>query len=115
MTEPVLLRILAVISDEIANMWWFFLLSILLVGVIKGYKIDMRIRDAMNRAGAYGVVIAVAIGMISPLCACGILPIVVSLAMIGTPIAAGGLRLPAHHAGRLDSARLGLPMLVLSG
>ena len=87
MTEPVLLRILAVIGDEIANMWWFFLLSILLVGVIKGYKIDMRIRDAMNRAGAYGVVIAVAIGMVSPLCACGILPIVVSLAMVGTPIA----------------------------
>lgn len=87
MTHSVWLQILSVIGDEIANMWWFFLLSILLVGVIKGYKIDLRIRDAMNRAGAYGVVIAVAIGMISPLCACGILPIVVSLAMVGTPIA----------------------------
>lgn len=87
MTHSVWLQILSVIGDEIANMWWFFLLSILLVGVIKGYKIDLRIRDAMNRAGAYGVVIAVAIGMVSPLCACGILPIVVSLAMVGTPIA----------------------------
>lgn len=87
MTEPVWLQILSVIGDEIANMWWFFLLSILLVGVIKGYKLDLRIRDAMKRAGALGVVMAVAIGMVSPLCACGILPIVVSLAMIGTPIA----------------------------
>lgn len=87
MAHSVWLQILSVIGDEIANMWWFFLLSILLVGVIKGYKIDLRIRDAMNQAGAYGVVIAVAIGMISPLCACGILPIVVSLAMVGTPIA----------------------------
>jgi hypothetical protein len=87
MTDPIWLRILTVIGDEIANMWWFFLLSILLVGVIKGYKLDLRIRDAMNRAGAFGVVLAVAIGLVSPLCACGILPVVVSLAMVGTPIA----------------------------
>lgn len=87
MTDPVWLQILTLIGEEIARMWWFFLISILLVGVIKGYKLDLRIRDEMNRAGALGVVMAVGIGMVSPLCACGILPIVVSLAMIGTPIA----------------------------
>lgn len=88
MTDPAWLRIISLIGDEIGRMWWFFLLSILLVGLIKGYKLDMRISRSMNRAGWVGVVIAVAVGLVSPLCACGILPIVVSLAMVGTPIAA---------------------------
>jgi uncharacterized membrane protein YraQ (UPF0718 family) len=58
-----------------------------LVGLIKGYRLDLRIRDSINRAGMFGVVLAVAVGMVSPLCACGILPVVISLAMMGTPIA----------------------------
>ncbi len=86
MPESVWLRILTVIGEEIARMWWFFLLSALLVGIIKGYKLDLRIRDWVNRAGAAGVILAVLAGLVSPLCACGILPIVISLAMMGTPI-----------------------------
>lgn len=87
MTDPIWLQILTVIWDEIARMWWFFLLSIVLVGLIKGYKLDLRIRDAINRAGPYGILIAIVVGMVSPLCACGILPVAISLAMIGTPLA----------------------------
>jgi uncharacterized membrane protein YraQ (UPF0718 family) len=68
-------------------MWWFFLLSVVLVGVIKGYRLDLRLRDYVNRAGSYGIVLAVGVGMVSPLCACGILPVVISLAMLGTPLA----------------------------
>jgi hypothetical protein len=68
-------------------MWWFFLLACLLVGVIKGYKLDLKIRDALHRSGAWGVVMAVGIGLVSPLCACGILPVAISLAMVGTPLA----------------------------
>lgn len=86
MTDSVWIQILTVIWDEIARMWWFFLLSIVLVGLIKGYKLDLRIRDAINRAGPYGIVIAILVGMVSPLCACGILPVAISLAMIGTPL-----------------------------
>lgn len=86
MTDSVWMQILTVIWDEIARMWWFFLLSIVLVGLIKGYRLDLRIRDAINRAGPYGIVIAILVGMVSPLCACGILPVAISLAMIGTPL-----------------------------
>lgn len=88
MNESILMQILGVVWDEIIRMWWFFLLSIVLVGVIKGYKFDLKIRDAVNRAGPLGIVVAVAVGMVSPLCACGILPIAISLAMIGTPLPA---------------------------
>lgn len=76
-----------VILDEVGQMWWFFLLSIVLVGIIKGYKLDLRIRDSVRRAGLLGIVVAVAVGMVSPLCACGILPIVISLALLQTPLA----------------------------
>lgn len=87
MTSGLLQQMLAVIVDEITQMWWFFLLSILLVGIIKGYRLDMRIRNSVNRHGLTGVVLAVLVGLVSPLCACGILPIVISLAMMGTPLA----------------------------
>jgi uncharacterized membrane protein YraQ (UPF0718 family) len=87
MNDSVWMQIITVIWDEIARMWWFFLLSIVLVGLIKGFKLDLRIRDAINRAGSYGILIAIVVGMVSPLCACGILPVAISLAMIGTPLA----------------------------
>jgi uncharacterized membrane protein YraQ (UPF0718 family) len=87
MPESLLLRMLQVVWTEIAKMWWFFLLACLLVGIIKGYKLDLKIRDALRRSGAWGVVLAVAIGLVSPLCACGILPVAISLAMVETPLA----------------------------
>lgn len=88
MSDSIIMQILGVIWEEIGRMWWFFLLSALLVGLIKGYKLDLKIRDAVNRAGLLGIVIAVGVGMVSPLCACGILPIAISLAIIGTPLPA---------------------------
>jgi uncharacterized membrane protein YraQ (UPF0718 family) len=87
MPESLLLRMLQVVWTEVAKMWWFFLLACLLVGVIKGYKLDLKIRDALRRSGGWGVVLAVLVGMVSPLCACGILPVAISLAMIETPLA----------------------------
>ena len=64
MTDSIWIQILTVIWDEIARMWWFFLLSIVLVGLIKGYKLDLRIRDALNRAGPYGILLAILVGMV---------------------------------------------------
>ncbi|PLX82512.1 MAG: hypothetical protein C0614_06120 [Desulfuromonas sp.] len=87
MPDSLLTQIFNVILGEIARMWWFFLLAIVLVGVIKGYKLDLKIRDSINRAGAFGILVAVGVGMVSPLCACGILPVVISLAMVQTPLA----------------------------
>ena len=86
MADSVFMQIVGVILEEIGRMWWFFLLSVILVGVIKGYKLDLMIRDSVNRAGPFGILVAVAVGMVSPLCACGILPIAITLAMVGTPL-----------------------------
>jgi len=82
-----LMRVAQLVGEEMGRMWWFFLLSVFLVGLIKGYRLDLRIRDSIKRSGLWGIVLAVAVGMVSPLCACGILPVVVSLALAGTPLA----------------------------
>ena len=79
MPESLLIRMLQVVWMEITRMWWFFLLACLLVGLIKGYKLDLKIRDALRRSGAWGVMLAVGIGLVSPLCACGILPVFADL------------------------------------
>jgi uncharacterized membrane protein YraQ (UPF0718 family) len=84
--DSALTQFLSVIVEEIRRMWWFFLVACLLVGIIKGYKLDLKIRHAVNRSGFWGILIAIAVGMVSPLCACGILPVVISLALMGTPL-----------------------------
>lgn len=86
MPDSALTQFFSVIAEEIGRMWWFFLLACLLVGIIKGYKLDLKIRQAVNRAGIWGILVAIGVGMVSPLCACGILPIVISLALMGTPL-----------------------------
>ncbi|RMF47669.1 MAG: hypothetical protein D6751_02130 [Deltaproteobacteria bacterium] len=85
--EGFVARFLDVVVTETGRMWWIFLLSVLLVGLIKGYKLDLHIRDFVRRSGPVGILLAVLVGMVSPLCACGILPVVISLAMVGTPLA----------------------------
>ncbi|PNU19379.1 hypothetical protein C2E25_12890 [Geothermobacter hydrogeniphilus] len=87
MADPWWQQYLGVVWMEIGRMWWIFILSALLVGLIKGYKLDLQIRDAVKRSGPFGILVAIGVGMVSPLCACGILPVVISLAMIGTPLA----------------------------
>lgn len=87
MTDPWWIQVFDVVWLEIGKMWWIFLLSVLLVGVIKGYKLDLTIRNSIVRSGSFAIPLAVAIGMVSPLCSCGILPIFITLAMVGTPLA----------------------------
>ncbi len=87
MPESLLGQMLQVVWMEVAKMWWFFLLACLLVGIIKGYKLDLKIRDLLRRSGVWGVVLGTGVGLVSPLCACGILPVAISLAMVETPLA----------------------------
>lgn len=86
MNAPWWQQFLNIVWMEVGKMWWILLLSALLVGLIKGYKLDLKIRDLIVRSGPLAIPLAVGIGMVSPLCACGILPVFITLAMIGTPL-----------------------------
>lgn len=69
------------------HVFWYFFIGILLAAFIRTYKFHVRARKYLPQLGFWGIFAATAIGMFSPLCACGVLPIVVSLMMSGMPIA----------------------------
>ena len=82
-----LLKMKEVMVQEFLNMWWFILISIAVAALIKTYKLDLKMRDYLNRTGGLvGILLATITGIISPLCSCGILPIAISLSAAGVPI-----------------------------
>jgi len=82
-----LVKMQDVMVQEFLNMWWFILLSIVVAGVIKTYKLDLKLRDYLTGTrGSVAILLATLVGIISPLCSCGILPIVISLSAAGVPI-----------------------------
>jgi len=81
------LNVLRVVWDGLLNMGWYILLSIAVSALIKTYKLDRRAWVLLNRGGPAIIVLAAAAGVFSPLCSCGILPIVVTLMESGSPLA----------------------------
>jgi len=76
-----------VVITEASRMWWFTLLGIALAALIKTYQLDRKARPYVDRVGPWGILIATALGTLSPLCSCGILPIVIPMALSGVPLA----------------------------
>ena len=68
-------------------MGWYILLGIALSALIKTYKLDRKFWVILNRGGWLVIVLAALAGIFSPLCSCGILPIVVTLLESGSPLA----------------------------
>jgi len=80
-------EILMVAWFEVGRMGWFTLLGVSLAALIKTYQLDRLVRQYVDRAGPWGVLIAVGVGTLSPLCSCGILPVVIPMALSGVPLA----------------------------
>jgi hypothetical protein len=68
-------------------MAWFTVLGVAVAALIKTYQLDRKVRQYVGRAGIWGIFIATAVGTLSPLCSCGILPIVIPMALAGMPLA----------------------------
>ncbi len=82
-----LFKMREVITEEFFKMWWFILLAIFIAALIKTYKLDLKLRDHLNTTGgSMGILLAVLVGVFSPLCSCGILPIAISLSAAGVTI-----------------------------
>lgn len=79
-------ELLRVIWGEVARMGWFTLLGITVAALIKTYQLDRTVRQYVGRAGVWGIVIATGVGVFSPLCSCGILPVVIPMALSGVPL-----------------------------
>jgi uncharacterized membrane protein YraQ (UPF0718 family) len=65
----------------------YFVVGVLIGAWIRTYKFHVRLRKHLPRFGSLAVLAATLVAVISPLCACGVLPIMVSLVTSGLPLA----------------------------
>lgn len=72
--------------EQAGDLWPFYLGGVLFAAFIKTFKWDRRIRASLVRFDRASILVAVAAGLISPLCSCGILPIVIALSAAGVPL-----------------------------
>ncbi len=72
--------------EQARTLWPFYLAGVLFAAFIKTFKWDRRIRASLVRCGRAAVPVAVAAGLVSPLCSCGILPVVIALSAAGVPL-----------------------------
>jgi uncharacterized membrane protein YraQ (UPF0718 family) len=70
----------------ILHIFWYFLAGIALAGWIRTYKFHVRLRKRLPSFGGWAALVAVGVAIVSPLCACGVLPIMVSLLTAGMPL-----------------------------
>lgn len=80
-------RFWLVLLDEVQRMWWIFALGVLLAAFVKTFKWDKKIRKRLSHRGWGAVFLATGAGLLSPLCSCGIVPLVISLIYSGVPLA----------------------------
>lgn len=81
-----LTEVLRVVWEESLRMGWFTVLGVALAALIKTYQLDRKVRQYVDRTGVWGILIATAVGTLSPLCSCGILPVVIPMALSGVPL-----------------------------
>ncbi len=81
-----ILEAIGMYGRELYRLLPAFILGVGLAATIKTFKWDLKLRDYMRVSGAASIPMAVVLGLFSPLCACGILPIVIPLAVSGVPL-----------------------------
>ncbi len=75
------------IIAELWDVFPYFISGILLAGLIRTYKIAVKLRTYFRQYGLLSIFIASLVGIITPLCACGTLTTAVSLIFAGMPLA----------------------------
>ncbi len=72
--------------EQARDLWPFYLAGVLFAAFIKTYRWDRRIRASLVRHGPASIAVATGAGLVSPLCSCGILPVVIALSAAGVPL-----------------------------
>jgi uncharacterized membrane protein YraQ (UPF0718 family) len=81
-----LLVLLSLFVEQLQAMWPYYLGGVVFAALIKTWKWDRRIRASLVRYERAAIFVAVGAGLISPLCSCGILPVVMALSAAGVPL-----------------------------
>lgn len=72
---------------ELWDVFPYFIVGILLAGLIRTYKITAKLQNTLRRYGFLSVFLASFVGILTPLCACGTLTTAISLLFAGMPLA----------------------------
>src|SRR5512134_302157 len=72
--------------EQARDLWPFYLGGVLFAAFIKTFMWDRRIRASLVRYDRVAILVGVGAGLVSPLCSCGILPVVIALSAAGVPL-----------------------------
>ncbi len=88
--DPILTELLELGADFIAEfrfIFWYFVSGVALEALVRTFGWHIRLRNLLDRFGHGSIWIAAGIGIFSPLCACGVLPLTISMILAGVPFA----------------------------
>lgn len=72
---------------EFRYIFWYFVAGVAMEALVRTYGWHIHLRKVLERYGKSAILMAVGIGLFSPLCACGILPLTISMILAGVPFA----------------------------
>ncbi len=75
------------ILAELKNISLYFLAGVLLAGFIRTFKLAIKLRNSLIHHGFLSIFIASLVGVLTPLCSCGILSTAITLLFAGVPLA----------------------------
>jgi uncharacterized membrane protein YraQ (UPF0718 family) len=78
--------IASIFLDQAGTLWPFYLGGVLVAAVVKTFQLDRRIRASLVRIPRLSILAGTCAGVVSPLCSCGILPVVLGLSAAGVPL-----------------------------
>jgi uncharacterized membrane protein YraQ (UPF0718 family) len=62
-----LLSIAITAGNIFVELWWFIVVAILIASIMSTLKLDKSVAQMLNRAGAWAIVGALLLGLVSPL------------------------------------------------
>jgi uncharacterized membrane protein YraQ (UPF0718 family) len=71
--------------EEFISVLPYFIAGVITEAIIRTFKWHIKIKKTIDKYGAFAIVIATILGIISPLCACGVLPLSLGLFFAGVP------------------------------
>jgi uncharacterized membrane protein YraQ (UPF0718 family) len=83
----ILMQLGADLWKEFVYILPYLAVGVLIEAIIRTFKWHVKIRKILVRLGPWAIPAAALLGVVSPLCACATLPLVISLLMAGVPLA----------------------------
>ncbi len=87
--DPFIREISSLLADMLEEFYTilpYFLAGVAMEALVRTYGWHIRLRSYLGRYTHLSIALAVGIGMFSPLCACGVLPMTISMLLAGVPL-----------------------------